>query len=230
MTMFSNLWCRNVDIQKLFKFCTAAVLTVRMDTVQSFGKPVIQSIFWTWKDFILANAYVLKQEFKSWRAKNQNSAFGMPMKAWHYDGQNKLYQEDSHQYIRLKIYLLLLYYDSVARRSTEKVKGVHILLAFSWITWLISDMSEVWILASSFDWIIAICSIKELVVQWTKSFQPINAIMATENITISHSVSIIRKGWDQLERSSKFVHCIRLHMHEPSYQILSLCNYCPLSV
>ena len=36
---------------------------------------------------------------------------------WHYDGQNKLCQEDNHQYIRLKIYLLLLYYDSVARGS-----------------------------------------------------------------------------------------------------------------
>ena len=60
----------------------------------------------------------------------------MTMEAWHYDGQNKLYQGDSHQYLRLKNYLLLLYHASVARgsRGREKLKYIHILLTFGCIT------------------------------------------------------------------------------------------------
>ena len=61
ISMFSNLSCRNVDLQML-NLLTAAVSTVRMDTVGFLGKPVIQSIFQTLKD-LLANVYVLKQEF-----------------------------------------------------------------------------------------------------------------------------------------------------------------------
>ena len=55
------------------------------------------------------------------------------MEAWHYGEQNKLYQEDNHQYIQLKIYFLLLDYDSVVRgsRGREKFKDIHILLAFA---------------------------------------------------------------------------------------------------
>ena len=45
ISMFSNLLCGNVDLQKLIKLLTAAVSTVRIDTVRSFGKPVIQSVF-----------------------------------------------------------------------------------------------------------------------------------------------------------------------------------------
>ena len=81
----SGIEGRNVDFQKLIKLLTVVKSTVRMDTVRSSGKPVIQSILYTRK-YLLANVDVLllKREFQSWRAS-------------HYDGQNKLYQEDSHQ-------------------------------------------------------------------------------------------------------------------------------------
>ena len=42
--MFSKLWCRNIDLQKLIKLLTVVMSTVRMDTVGLSGKHVIQSI------------------------------------------------------------------------------------------------------------------------------------------------------------------------------------------
>ena len=58
-----------------------------------------------------------------------------------------------------------------SERIQEKVKR-HPYFCCFWLNHLslISDMSEAQILTSSFDWTIAICSIKELVVQCVKSF------------------------------------------------------------
>ena len=50
--------------------------------------------------------------------------------------------------------------DSVVRGSREKLKDINIFLAFGNHLSLISDTSEAQILTSSFDWTIAICSIK----------------------------------------------------------------------
>ena len=78
---------------------------------------MIQSVFQT-LNYLLANAYILKQEFF---IKNQNSAFSLECQ-W-----KPGIMIDN---IRLKIYLLLLYYDSVARGSREELEDIHILPAF----------------------------------------------------------------------------------------------------
>ena len=84
----------------------------------------------------------------------------------------------------------------------------HSVARWLWITWLSfqtchQTCQRHW----SFDWIIVICSIKELLqCSVLKTFYP-------ENIAISNSnsASIILKGWDQLERSSLFSKVCSLH-------------------
>ena len=97
-----------------------------------------------------------------------------------------------------------------SERIQRKVQR-HPYFACFWLNHLtlISVMPEAWILASSFDWTIAVCSMKELLqCSVLKSF---NTLIATKNnaISNSHSASIILKARDQPKRSSlKYIHCI----------------------
>ena len=84
--MFSNFLCRNVDLQKLIKLLTVVMSTVGMDTVRSSGKPnfIDMEIFSGQRGRLTLKTRSLIMESQS-------------MAAWHYDGQDKPYQEDSHQ-------------------------------------------------------------------------------------------------------------------------------------
>ena len=86
------------------------------------------------------------------------------MAAWHYDVQNKLYQDIDRTEDLLDVILLILWLcTDCSERIQRKVKR-HPCSACSSLNHLtlISDVSEALILASSFEWTIAIKSMKEL--------------------------------------------------------------------